>query len=339
MTYRGINVLTFKDIDRIHGLSNGTAKNQFKGHKEWFVSGEDYIPIPRYTYLQEVNSNGSRVGNLNSNILLITESGYDKLKPYLGNFQEPYAQPQDLQVFKYLNNEVRVIMRDGEPWFVGKDVCRVLEYSNSRDALAKHVDDEDKGVAKLDTLGGSQKLTIINESGLYALIFGSKLESAKQFKRWVTHEVLPSIRKTGGFSVMSVDKPIEISVIEENEENILSDNLRIKIGEVIASCPKYNLVALLNVYEKFLSQNVIDYYNSFKIPNIPSRQTTIEAKVPPDYANAIKSALAEKQITQVELAKRIGVSESSISYYVNNKHIPSEATFLKIMNALEVKRR
>ena len=83
--------------------------------------------------------------------------------------------------------------------FVGKDVATALGYSNTRDALNKHVDREDKGVANCDTLGGIQKLTVINESGLYALILSSKLPQAKAFKRWVTSEVLPQIRQTGGY--------------------------------------------------------------------------------------------------------------------------------------------
>ena len=83
--------------------------------------------------------------------------------------------------------------------FVGKDVAQALGYSNTRDALNKHVDSEDKGVANCDTLGGIQKLTVINESGLYALILASKLPQAKAFKRWVTSEVLPQIRQTGGY--------------------------------------------------------------------------------------------------------------------------------------------
>ena len=83
--------------------------------------------------------------------------------------------------------------------FVGKDVAKALGYSNVRDALSKHVDSEDKGVAKRDTLGGAQKITLINESGLYSLILSSKLPQAKAFKRWVTSEVLPQIRMTGGY--------------------------------------------------------------------------------------------------------------------------------------------
>lgn len=91
---------------------------------------------------------------------------------------------------------------DGEPWFVGKDVAEALGYGKGKsiaNAVAKHVDGTDKGVTDLMTPGGIQKMVIINESGLYALIFGSKLESAKRFKRWVTAEVLPAIRKTGGY--------------------------------------------------------------------------------------------------------------------------------------------
>lgn len=111
----------------------------------------------------------------------------------------------EIKVWNYESSEVRTIEKDGEPWFVGKDVADILGYSNARDALAKRVDAEDKGVAKCDTLGGVQNLTVINESGLYSLILSSKLPDAKKFKRWVTSEVLPSIRKTGNYSMQQAD--------------------------------------------------------------------------------------------------------------------------------------
>lgn len=108
----------------------------------------------------------------------------------------------NLQIFKNEEfGEIRTVELNNETYFVGKDVATALGYANARDAISKHVDDEDKGVAKCDTLGGNQNLTIVNESGLYALIFGSRLESAKRFKHWVTSEVLPSIRKTGGYKL------------------------------------------------------------------------------------------------------------------------------------------
>ena len=106
----------------------------------------------------------------------------------------------ELKVFENPTfGQVRTVEIDGEPYFVGKDVATILGYSNPRDAISKHVDDEDKGVAKCDTLGGRQEILFINESGLYSLILSSKLPGAKEFKRWVTSEVVPSIRKTGGY--------------------------------------------------------------------------------------------------------------------------------------------
>ena len=94
---------------------------------------------------------------------------------------------------------IRTIEQNGEPWFVGKDVAEVLGYSDTAQAIRKHVEEEDKGVVEMTTPGGKQPLTIINESGLYSLVLSSKLPTAKKFKRWVTSEVLPSIRKHGGY--------------------------------------------------------------------------------------------------------------------------------------------
>lgn len=109
---------------------------------------------------------------------------------------------KELQIFKNPEfGEIRIIEKDNEPWFVGKDVAEILGYSNNRKALIDHVDDDDKGVTKCDTLGGKQDLAIINESGLYSLILSSKLPTAKAFKHWVTSEVLPAIRKTGEYKV------------------------------------------------------------------------------------------------------------------------------------------
>lgn len=106
----------------------------------------------------------------------------------------------NLQVFNSREfGNIRTVTIDGEPWFVGKDVAEILGYSNNRKALADHVDEDDKGVTKCDTPGGMQDLTIINESGLYSLILSSKLPTAKRFKHWVTNEVLPAIRKNGGY--------------------------------------------------------------------------------------------------------------------------------------------
>ena len=107
----------------------------------------------------------------------------------------------ELQTFK--NDEfgqIRTIeTEESEIWFVARDVCESLGFGNPRQAISSHVDPDDKDVHILDTLGGRQETTVINESGLYSLILGSRLPNAKKFKRWVTSEVLPSIRKTGGY--------------------------------------------------------------------------------------------------------------------------------------------
>lgn len=132
----------------------------------------------------------------------------------------------EVQIFENAEfGKVRTIVKDGEPYFIGKDVAEILGYSNTRDALAKHVDDEDKNtVAIRDGIQGNPNLTIINESGVYALIFGSKLPKAKQFKRWVTSEVLPSIRKTGSYSTI----PKEKQAFKEQELKARMLNARVR---------------------------------------------------------------------------------------------------------------
>jgi prophage antirepressor-like protein len=103
------------------------------------------------------------------------------------------------RVFNYQERQVRTVTMDGEPWFVAKDVCDVLEIENSRDTV-RRLDEDEKGVGIIDTLGGNQEMAIINEPGLYSLILTSRKPEAKEFKRWITHEVIPAIRKTGSYS-------------------------------------------------------------------------------------------------------------------------------------------
>lgn len=106
----------------------------------------------------------------------------------------------DLKIFENKEfGEIRTVIKDGEPWFVGKDVAEILGYTNPQKAVREHVDDDDRGVNEMDTPGKVQSVVVINESGLYSLIISSKLPNAKKFKKWVTSEVLPSIRKNGGY--------------------------------------------------------------------------------------------------------------------------------------------
>ena len=133
---------------------------------------------------------------------------------------------------------IRTTMIDDEPWFVGKDVADALGYKNSRDAVLKHIDAEDKDVAKCDTPSGTQQMTIINESGLYCLILSSKLDSAKKFKRWVTNEVLPSIRKTGVYS------------IPQSKQRDLTTDDYLKAAQIVAGCKNERLPYVIDFLNK-----------------------------------------------------------------------------------------
>lgn len=142
----------------------------------------------------------------------------------------------EMQIFQ--NKEfgnVRVIEIDGEPWFVGKDIAEALGYTRTADAIREHVDELDKGVGKIQTPGGKQDVVTINESGLYSLVLSSKLPSAKQFKRWVTSEVLPAIRKTGSFNQLPTGQNlIALALIEANKMLEEKDGT-IKVQEQIIS--------------------------------------------------------------------------------------------------------
>lgn len=119
----------------------------------------------------------------------------------------------ELKIFENAEfGSIRTVEVDGDPYFVGKDVAEVLGYSNPQKAIRDHVDDEDKGVNEMDTPGGKQNIAVINESGLYSLILSSKLPKAKEFKHWVTSEVLPSIRRHGMYAMDELIKNPDLAI-------------------------------------------------------------------------------------------------------------------------------
>lgn len=129
----------------------------------------------------------------------------------------------ELQIFNSEEfGEIRTVTIDNEPWFVGIDVAKSLGYANPKNAVPKHVSEEDKLGTQIEYAGQRREVTVINESGLYALIFGSKLDSAKRFKHWVTSEVLPTIRKTGSYQKpMTLEEQLQIvakGTLEVKEE-------------------------------------------------------------------------------------------------------------------------
>lgn len=171
----------------------------------------------------------------------------------------------ELKIFKNAEfGQVRTVTIDDEPWFVGRDVAEALGYAEPRSAVSKKVDEADRGVAEMETPSGKQKMTTINESGLYALIFGSKLESAKRFKHWVTSEVLPAIRKHGVYAVDELLNNPDIAIKaftalkEEREKNkaLQADNARMKPKEIFADAVATSKQSILiGELAKILKQN------------------------------------------------------------------------------------
>ena len=169
----------------------------------------------------------------------------------------------ELVSFTYSNTIVRTQVTDGgEPLFCANDVCAILGYANARDAVATHVD-TNYDVAKrdiIDSLGRTQSATFVTESGLYALIFGSKLESAKEFKRWVTSEVLPSIRKTGRYEVKAAPKSdsttlplkdlIEVTKLVLEPAGIKGNQLTLALDKVVKKKTGESALALSGVQLK-----------------------------------------------------------------------------------------
>lgn len=146
----------------------------------------------------------------------------------------------ELQLFNFENNQVRTLLINDEPWFVGKDVAEILGYSKARNAISTHVDDDDKKGAPIQgDLGGTQEMTVINESGVYALVFGSKLPSAKKFKHWVTSEVLPTLRKTGGYTMPKTYlEALKAFTAEVEKNEMLSLENKIQIQQINELKPK-----------------------------------------------------------------------------------------------------
>lgn len=184
--------------------------------------------------------------------------------------------------------QVRTLTIGGEPWLVGKDVSVALGYANPQRAIRDHVDDEDKGVTEMVTPGGTQKVPIINESGLYSLVLSSKLPTAKKFKRWVTSEVLPAIRKHGGYMTP-----------EKVEEALLNPDTLIKLATELKAEREARKHAELEATS--------------------AKQLIGELKPKADYTDHILSS--KGTITTTAIAKDYGMSATGFNKLLHELHV------------------
>ena len=218
----------------------------------------------------------------------------------------------NLQIFNSEEfGDMRTVTIDDETWFVGKDVANALGYERATKAIQDHVDDDDKDEVPIqDSIGRMQKTPVINESGLYALIFGSKLESAKRFKHWVTSEVLPTIRKTGGYQKQLSPAEmmrIQRGMIDDHESRIenLENNMTIDYGQqqILGEAVNHTVIAILggkesNAYKE-ISKKVFaecnrDLKNYFQVNarnNVPKKR----------FEEALQYAKSWKPCTNTQL--------------------------------------
>ena len=231
----------------------------------------------------------------------------------------------DLQTFSSAEfGEIRSITIDDVPYFVGKDVAGILGYANTRDALAKRVDDEDKltGVAIRDKGGREYKPVLINESGLYSLILTSKLPSAKEFKRWVTSAVLPMIRKTGLYSAsMALKNGDTVAPMR-----LLSPDDYISAARLIATCKSERLGMVLSLLSK----------GGWDIPQISAG--TLTRTDTSDIAERITRAKLNSGVTLQALSEASGISVEVLRSYENGRRFPKQERYtslVMLLNGLE----
>lgn len=161
----------------------------------------------------------------------------------------------EIQTFNFENQQVRTIEIENKPYFVGKDVATILGYKDTSDALKKHVDEDDKLTRRFADSGQGRNMYIINESGLYSLILSSKLPNAKKFKRWVTSEVLPAIRKHGGY--LTEQKLEEALLNPDTLINLATQLKQEREGRLIAEQRVNELTPKASYYDKVLSNKAL----------------------------------------------------------------------------------
>lgn len=201
-----------------------------------------------------------------------------------------------IQVFNFHGADVRATTIDGEPWFVGKDIAERLGYERTADAIRAHVEEEDKGVCEMPTPGGKQSMTVINESGMYSLILSSKLPAAKEFKHWVTSEVLPALRKTGTYTVKRgrVIDPAEME-LKKKRLAIQEMNAATRQAKLAYNLIKGDKVAITNDSKLILVREIIKTLTGADYPQLlpDSFEPLYSAS---DVAKAIGGSITNRKV-------------------------------------------
>ena len=201
-------------------------------------------------------------------------------------------------VFRFSSQAVRVIVRDDEPWFVANDVCAALGLDNSRMATDR-LDDDEKGVSSIDTPGGAQAMTVISESGLYSLVLASRKPEAKPFKKWVTSEVLPAIRKSGRYEV---GEPLPAVVRSPRLEASMA---RMADSVATLAAGMQTMSTQLNVTSKYIGLLELNQAGTRKV----TAEVVREAK-----------ALHAEGMSMADIARILRVSRTSVSLVVRDKY-------------------
>lgn len=213
----------------------------------------------------------------------------------------------ELQIFENPEfGQIRSLMIEGKPWFVGKDVACALGYAKTENAVKAHVDDEDKTLTLIQggCSAGRQNTTIINESGLYSLILSSKLPNAKKFKRWVTSEVLPAIRKTGSYTA-----PAALP-----DRKLTADDY-LRAASIISTCKNERLPYVLDLLKK----------SGIKVSQIKSEQhkATTGKDVDGEARKAIGTAKLVYGVTYAEIGRRSGLTRQQIRRTYTGEYTPT----------------
>lgn len=235
---------------------------------------------------------------------------------------------KDISVQTYTNEDlgtVRTVEIDGVIYFVAIDVATILGYTNPRDAIKKHVDDEDKNtVAIRDGNKGNPNISVINESGLYSLILQSKLPKAKDFKRWVTSEVLPAIRKSGFYSLVGMPNETAESIDEDKPTKETTAREYLQIAKIIATCKQDRLPLVLNLLQK----------GGWEVAT-PQELVLSGVADTSGAGEKIEAAMQKYGLTYSQLAEAIGWNRITIYYYYTRQRFPKPKKYVELLNDLD----